>query len=1711
MTKLASVARWVVIIVSILFLALSAYAQSWQWARGSTPNTTNDWNYVNGYRTVVDNQGNVYVAGIFWHFATIGNVTLTATGGMGDADVFVAKYNPSGVLQWVRSGGSTGLDYVYGIDVDNSGNVYISGSYEGNPCNFGNFSLSGMGGADAFIVKYDANGTVQWATRQASTGWWDYSYNLAVDRQSGDCYIVGVYDGTTTFYSNGSTVTVSLTSFGSVDNYVAKYNSNGVIQWARSIGGDGRDMWWGGGSGVAVDGSGNVYVCGVSYSATTYIGSNSTFITTSYNTPEVYLCKLNSAGTVQWARWGIGGNNAEIAAGLAVNASGSIVLVGHFSDWSGPSYGGGDVNYPLNSAGGHDVFAIRFSTSGNVVWARRTGGTGDEYAVGGGIDVDGRVYAGGYFYSSTWSHGATTFTLNSGNPDCFVVMWNSSGDPVSGLVVQGMNSDQSWHFYLHPTRKEGALAGEYYSNQLTFGTESWAPQLQNGGFSAMFVGKFKVCDYDVGLVATVSPAAPFSAGTQVVRVRMRNYGLQTVSSAQITWSVNGTPQSPVNWSGTLSHTGETIVELGSANFADGAITTISATVCCPNAQTDENSVNNSITAELMPALNGTYTIGGTNPNFPNVVAASHALRMAGVLGPVTFNIRPGTYTGHVFIESVPGSQSNRPILFQAENGDPASVIIQHNGGATPKPRLNNTGVWGGEPTIRLLNADYVTFKRLTVEATGDGGANWAVCVEMMGEDYNSGCDGVTFDSVTFVGQVPPGWGGYDYTLLLSGGNAYHSNLLVKSCTFKKGSYGVYILRWMDPYAPEHRFEDNTFTDFAQAAIYSSGTEGLVVRRNYIVSGSSVVEYGIGVDYNDGNTRIEKNRIVLTGSALGWAAGLYMGWRPSNLSGTPLVANNFIRISGGIRGGIVCSGTSNTKFFHNTVYSDGNATDAQMGVPFRSSGGSDLTLHNNIFYVANGQSAVMDIDAAAIAALDYNTVHTPGSTLGYWNWTAVPKGSAGNELVDWRTTTGRDQNSQFAPIVFANPAAGDLSLTEVDSRLYGLGSTSNGTYNMGLRDDVPDDIFGNSRYRSEVYNGAHQIIPVISFTALPPADIEVCQGESLTLAATAQVTYGAQLSYQWRRNGENLVEGENGFTGTTTNTLTVQSADPSLHAGTYELYVTATGGADAVTSPSIQVRVNVPIQIAQHPRSQTVCRGQEVRLKVEARGTVLGYLWHKDGSPLQWATNQELILTSVDHESAGLYHCVLFGTCGTEQVLTNTAVVNLAPQTEIAKHPANVAVRIGGTARLTVEAVGAEILGIGLQYQWYRGTTALLDDGRITGATTNELTIRNVRQSDLGDDYYCVVSGLCGSQQSLNGGLYLGQVEIVQGPRDMRVCSGEQVTLSVQVSSNIPNAEYSYRWFRNGQALSDGGRYRGTTTSMLEISDITVDEAGEYMVEVVANPGGAVASASAQVVVDRVPVIVEEPEDVAVCEGQVARMRVEAQGGGLRYQWYAGGAAIPGATGSSIEQVVVAAMDGMRVRCVVSNECGQVSSREAVVTVKRQPRIVEEPRGVEVSIGGTVELRVVAEGEGLRYQWKKDGQVIPGATGSVYRISNVGSSDVGRYVVEVSNECGTVVSSDVQIALSSMEENARAAGYSIAVYPQPVEEQGVVVIGGPVGSVVEVEIVDAAGRVVERLWQGELGAERVEVGLEAAGLSSGVYRCVLRSKGYQLSVPLVIVR
>ncbi|GBD07688.1 Endoglucanase C [bacterium HR21] len=153
-----------------------------------------------------------------------------------------------------------------------------------------------------------------------------------------------------------------------------------------------------------------------------------------------------------------------------------------------------------------------------------------------------------------------------------------------------------------------------------------------------------------------------------------------------------------------------------------------------------------------------------------------------------------------------------------------------------------------------------------------------------------------------------------------------------------------------------------------------------------------------------------------------------------------------------------------------------------------------------------------------------------------------------------------------------------------------------------------------------------------------------------------------------------------------------------------------------------------------------------------------------------------------------------------------------------------------------------------------------------------------------------------------------------------------------------------------------------------------------------------------------PQITQHPQPLQpVCEGTSVTLSVSAQGSGLSYQWRLNGQNIPGATTATYQFVATPSAAGVY-DVVVSNACGSTTSDTVRLTVKERPRITQQPQPLTVCAGQRAVFRVTATGSNLRYQWRKNGTPIQGATEATYTIAAVQPTDSGFYDVVVSGDC-----------------------------------------------------------------------------------------------------------
>jgi hypothetical protein len=320
---------------------------------------------------------------------------------------------------------------------------------------------------------------------------------------------------------------------------------------------------------------------------------------------------------------------------------------------------------------------------------------------------------------------------------------------------------------------------------------------------------------------------------------------------------------------------------------------------------------------------------------------------------------------------------------------------------------------------------------------------------------------------------------------------------------------------------------------------------------------------------------------------------------------------------------------------------------------------------------------------------------------------------------------------------------------------------------------------------------------------------------------------------------------------------------------------------------------------------------------------------------------------------------------------------------------------GTSASFSVSATGT-----GLSYQWYKGGNALV------GQTGSSLVLANVGAGDAGT-YSVVVSGTCGNAVTNSASLTVkANVAVVSAPVSVTNCPGTSASFSVSATGT----GLSYQWYKGGNALV------GQTGSSLVLANVSAGDAGTYSVVVSGTCGNAITN-SANLTVNANVAVVSAPVSVTNCPGTSASFSVSATGTGLSYQWYKGGNALVGQTGSSLALPKVSPADAGTYNVVVAGACGNALSNSASLTVNESLAVLSAPHSLTKCPGTSAGFSVSAAGTGLVYQWLKDGSALVGQTGSSLLLVDVGVKDAGTYTVVVSGVCGNPLTNSASLTVN----------------------------------------------------------------------------------------------
>jgi beta-propeller repeat-containing protein len=396
-----------------------------------------------GLGIAVDGSGNAYVTGFTDSIDFPSGSSFQISYGGGNFDAFVTKINAagSGRVYSTYLGGDIS-DQATGIAIDGAGNAYVTGftSSFNFPTNKPIQSANALGAQDAFVTKLDPTGSTLVYSTYLGGGASDFGQGIAVDG-AGNAYVTG--------YTNSSDFAIAIPLQGAnggtgYDAFLTKINAAGsAFVYSTYLGGSGDDF----GQGVAVDGSGNAYVTGYTFS-TNFPTANA--LQPSFGGfSDTFVTKINAAGSAYVYSTYLGGGGPDVGQGIAVDSSSNVYVTGYTLSSNFPTVG---ALQAFHNGSSNDVFVSKINAAGSAfVYSTYLGGSGDDRGAAIAVDRAGNAFV-------TGSTGSVDFvTVNPVQPsrgaglDAFVTEINATGssriystflggsgdDAGSGIAVDG--------------------------------------------------------------------------------------------------------------------------------------------------------------------------------------------------------------------------------------------------------------------------------------------------------------------------------------------------------------------------------------------------------------------------------------------------------------------------------------------------------------------------------------------------------------------------------------------------------------------------------------------------------------------------------------------------------------------------------------------------------------------------------------------------------------------------------------------------------------------------------------------------------------------------------------------------------------------------------------------------------------------------------------------------------------------------------------------------------------------------------------------------------------------------------------------------------------------------------------------------------------------------------------------------------------------------
>jgi len=368
--------------------------------------------------------------------------------------------------------GGSGDDFGFGIAVDAAGNAYVTGFTWSSDFPVLNAiqPLHGGGSTDAFVTKLDTNGQLVWSTYMGGSAL-DYGYRITVD-SSGNAYVAG--ESYSTDFPTTPNV-VQPANAGWSDAFITKLDTNGLLVWSTYLGGSSGDL----SGAIAVDGSGDVYVTGQTYS-TNFPTLNPVQAAHGGGVYDGFAAKLDATGQqLIWSTY-LGGNGPDGGSRIAVDASANAYVTGYTRSSNFPT-----LNAMQASFGGvGDVFVSKFNTNGQLAYSTYLGGSGNDYGFGIAVDGGGDVYVTAHSSSTNFPTLNAIQPTNGGGRDVTVTRLDASGQLVWSTYLGGSSHDSSQGMTLDAS---GNIYVTGYTESADFPVLNAIQSTYGGGFRDAFI------------------------------------------------------------------------------------------------------------------------------------------------------------------------------------------------------------------------------------------------------------------------------------------------------------------------------------------------------------------------------------------------------------------------------------------------------------------------------------------------------------------------------------------------------------------------------------------------------------------------------------------------------------------------------------------------------------------------------------------------------------------------------------------------------------------------------------------------------------------------------------------------------------------------------------------------------------------------------------------------------------------------------------------------------------------------------------------------------------------------------------------------------------------------------------------------------------------------------------------------------------------------